>query len=483
MNSPRLKILTDEDIRMIDETSTRILSEIGMGVNHEETLDLLEKNGCEVDRKTKVARIPESLVWDSVDRAPSRFELKSYDGRHDVTMVSDGTVVNFGNLGVGTRVCHYDGKGNYDTRDATIGDIADIARVIEGCDNIDYMTQPVSAMDMMDGRTARTLHEVEAVVNNTSKPYLLDPIPDYMDDYFQMMKACYGGDDEFARKNSCFMMGSCTSSPLQLDTAFCELSKGSANYGFPFMSMTMAMAGTTSPIDIAGTLAVHNAEALAGITITQLYNPGNKCLYGTCTTGFDFMSNTAPFGSPENALISSCNAQLAQYYGIPSVNSGGISDSKCPDFQSAAEATLNGLTPALAGASNIFGVGMIELGMTFSLEQAVMMDDLIPLIRKVMEGVAVDTETLSFDRIKEIGIGGDFIATQESMDKMFRVSHPKVFNRSMYDEWKGEGGIYTIDAAHSRVTDILQNISSPMDRDRSSELSRIVNEADKKIKK
>ena len=246
--------------------------------------------------------------------------------------------------------------------------------------------------------------------------------------------------------------------------------------------MTMAMAGTTSPIDLAGTLAVHNAEALAGITLTQLYNPGNRCLYGSCTTNFDFKSNTAPFGSPENALISACNAQLAQFYGVPSVNSGGISDSKCPDFQSAEEATLNSLVPALAGASNIFGAGMIELGMTFSLEQAVMMDDLIPLIRKTMDGVVVNKETLSFDRIMEAGIGGDFIATPESMSKMFDVSHPRIFDRTMYDEWKGNGGQCTIDIAHSRVLDILQNTPSPMDRDTTEEISKIVKEADIKIK-
>ena len=482
MNPAKLKFLTEEEVWMIDDASVRILSEIGISVNHDDSLDILEKNGCDVDRNTKIVKIPESLIRDAVDKAPSKFEMRSYDGKHDMSMASDGSVVNFGNLGIGTRVCHYSGHGNYDTRDATIDDIARIAKVIEGCENIDYTTQPVSAMDLMDGSTARTLHEVEAMVTNTAKPYLLDPVPEYMDDYFRMMKVCYGGDEDYARNNSCFMMGSCTSSPLQLDTPFCEIARKSAEYGFPFMSMTMAMAGTTSPIDLAGTLAVHNAEALAGITLTQLYNPGNKCLYGSCTTNFDFMSNTAPFGSPENALISSCNAQLSQFYGVPCVNSGGISDSKIPDFQSAAEATMNGLTPALAGVSNVFGVGMIELGMTFSMEQAVMMDDLIPLIRKVMDGVVVNEETLSFDRILEAGVGGDFIATPESMSKMFDVSHPKIFDRTMYDEWKSNGGYYTVDVAHGKVMDILQNVQSPMEKDTAEEISKIVKEADRKIR-
>ena len=228
MNPMKLKILTEDEIWVIDDTSIRILSEVGISVNHSESMDILEKNGCEVDRKSKVVRIPETLIRDAVEQAPSRFEMRSYDGKHDMTMASDGSVVNFGNLGIGTRLCQYDGHGNYETRDATIADIADIAKVIEGCENFDYATQPVSALDLMDGSKARTLHEVEAMVCNTAKPYLLDPVPDYMDDYFLMMKACYGGDDEFARKNSCFMMGSCTSSPLQLDTPFCEIAKKSA---------------------------------------------------------------------------------------------------------------------------------------------------------------------------------------------------------------------------------------------------------------
>ena len=80
-----------------------------------------------------------------------------------------------------------------------------------------------------------------------------------------------------------------------------------------------------------------------------------------------------------------------------------------PDGQAGHEKTITGLLPAMAGANTLYGSGMLELGMTFSLEQLVIDNDIITMIKKAMEGVEVNEETLAIDAIKYIGIGNDFI--------------------------------------------------------------------------
>ena len=53
------------------------------------------------------------------------------------------------------------------------------------------------------------------------------------------------------------------------------------------------------------------------------------------------------------------------------------------DAQSGHEKTLTGLLPALAGANLIYGLGMIESGMTFDFGQLVMDDEFAGMIKHV----------------------------------------------------------------------------------------------------
>ncbi len=480
MKSLKIDVLSGEEISQINDTTLRILEEIGIRFASQRAREMLKKAGCDVDESTSIVKIPEGLVKECLRKVPGSFTLYGRTHDKDVRMESGNQRTNYMNLGMGTKFCHYVSNGQFDTRDATVGDICNAAKVEDACPNIDMMTLPVSAIDLVGKPCARTLHEVEAIVANTAKPHLLDPIARYLPEYFEIEKAVAGGDEEEARKRPILMSGSCTSSPLELDNPICDLSMDSPEYGLPHMVMTMAMAGTTSPITLAGTIAVHNAESLAGIVLTELAHPGCACVYGSCTTGFDFMSNTAPFGSPENTLIASANAQIARYYNIPSVISGGICDSKAPDFQSGIETMMNAMIQNLAGATNVFGAGLIELGMTFSLEQAVMVDDMIPLINKIKEGVEVTEETLMFDTIKEVGPGGEYIAQPSTLAGMFSHTAPKIFDRNMYDAWKGEGAKYTIELAHERVVDILQNhMVEPLTNDAQARIKEIIAEADK----
>ncbi|GAI10134.1 unnamed protein product, partial [marine sediment metagenome] len=78
----------------------------------------------------------------------------------------------------------------------------------------------------------------------------------------------------------------------------------------------------TAPVTNAGTLIVHNAEVLGGITLSQLTNKGAPVIYGSSTTMFDLINVTSPVGTPELSMISAAVAKLAQYYNLPSYVAG-----------------------------------------------------------------------------------------------------------------------------------------------------------------
>ena len=139
--------------------------------------------------------------------------------------------------------------------------------------------------------------------------------------YVEMAAAAVGGIDEL-RRRPILMLGTCPVSPLKLPREFCEIVIESARLGMPVEVLSMAMAGASAPVTLAGTLVTHNAEVLAGITLAQLTEPGTRVIYGSSTTAMDLRFAAACVGSPEMALISAGVAQLAKQYRLPSYVSG-----------------------------------------------------------------------------------------------------------------------------------------------------------------
>jgi trimethylamine--corrinoid protein Co-methyltransferase len=150
-----------------------------------------------------------------------------------------------------------------------------------------------------------------------------------------------------------------------------------------------------------------------------------------------------------------------------------------PDGQAGHEKTITSLLAALAGVNTIYGGGMLELGMTFSLEQMVIDNDIIRMERKVMEGVPVTDETLAVDAIKEIGVGNDFIAHPSTMQNIDLASDPQVFDRLMLGDWRNNGYKDAADVAHDIVVDILKNHQvKPIDADVLAKMEEITKKAD-----
>lgn len=133
----------------------------------------------------------------------------------------------------------------------------------------------------------------------------------------------------------------------------------------------------------------------------------------------------------------------------------------------------------MSGANTLYGAGMLELGVTFSLEQLVIDNDIISMIKKAMDGIPVTDETLAVEAIKEVGIGNDFIGHQTTMDNMELPSDPLVINRDMIGDWRAAGCKNLAEAAHDIVEDVLKNhVVEPIPADVDAKMKAIVKQAD-----
>ncbi|NPE27985.1 hypothetical protein HNV12_08425 [Methanococcoides sp. SA1] len=317
-----LEMLSKEDVRYITQATFDVLEAVGVRIGDLEALALYDDAGCEVDHKSGVVKIPEYVVTDALRSAPSRVRYAAIDKKKDVVVRAGGDV-HWAPFGVGIQFFEYGANGNHTVRPSTEADLKKSMAICDWCDSYNVADPTITASDVV-GNGRCDLHEIAVALANTTKPFTYgEPLPDGFDDYFEMTKIVYGGDEEQAIKRPLVNMCYCPTSPLEICDIGSQLAIRAARSNVPNCVLSMAMAGGTSPITLEGTLVVQNAEVLAGIVLAQIANKGSPSTYGCSTTIMDQRRGTAAVGAPEMALISSAAAQLCQYYDIPCTNVAG----------------------------------------------------------------------------------------------------------------------------------------------------------------
>jgi trimethylamine--corrinoid protein Co-methyltransferase len=252
--------------------------------------------------------------------------------------------------------------------------------------------------------------------------------------------------------------------------------------GFVTYIASMAMAGGTAPVNLAGVVVQTNAEILAGIVLTQLTRKGTPVFYSSYGTALDLRLGTSPLGSPETALIGAAVAGLCRYYQIPCLVPGIMSDSKQQGSQAAFEKTLTGVTAAMAGASLQVGIGGLETGLTFDFGQAVLDDEIVRIIKHLKRGFEVNADTLSVDLIDEVGHFGEFLSHDSTLAKMRTLSQTHLFDRNNREDWELNGKPDSYDKALTRAREILNTHEpAPLPPGAAEQIRSIVDEAEKEL--
>ena len=143
------------------------------------------------------------------------------------------------------------------------------------------------------------------------------------------------------------------------------------------------------------------------------------------------------------------------YYDLPMWTLGGVSDSKLPDQQAAAEAALTLMTDALSGGHMIHDIGYLDSAYTGSLSQLVLCNDIVGWVKQLMTPVEIDDESLALDVIDEVGPGGVFLKHKHTRRHARDRFQPRVFERESYDDWLAHGGLDATARAAARVDEIL----------------------------
>ncbi len=356
-----LELLDAEQLERIHLASLQILEETGIDFQDPEALGLWQAAGADVDGGSQRVRLDRGLVLDLVAQAPRSFTWRARNPAHDV-LLGPG-VAAFGPCGGMAYVLDQ----TQTRRPGTLGDYEDLIRVAQASSALHFAAwEQVAALDVP--LSARHLKRLRAALTLSDKPLMESAHGRIITaDCLELCRLVFGD-----LEGQPPVIGDVinVSSPLRFDARMLGGLLTYARAGQVTFITPFILAGAMSPVTVAAALAQQNAEALAGVALTQLARPGAPVLMGGFTSNLDLRSGTPALGTPEGAWAVLAGAQLARRYGLPFRGNGGLTSSKTLDAQAAAE-THWSLWPSLLGHSALImhAAGWIDGGLTVSLDK------------------------------------------------------------------------------------------------------------------
>lgn len=454
LSGGQYKPLSEKDIQIIHKAALTILEKTGFTYESglDDTLQMLEKAGAQLDRSTARVRFPRNVVHAHVGKAPRKVVLYSRTGKDDLDLTEDRVYLGTG--GAAIRIIDLE-SGEY--RPTTLKDLYLLARLVDKLDNIHFFLRPCIPTDIAED--AYDVNMFYACLKGTGK-HVMSGVNDIegFHKVLDLASSVAGGREKLIEKPFISIITSFAISPLKLCTQSTRIMQEANRHRIPVALSCAPMAGSTAPITMAATLSQIHAEQLAGITICQLTNPGAPVLYGGIPGRANLNTMGYLGGAVECGMMNAAIHQMAHHVGVPNYNSSALTDSKIPDQQAAWEKGMTTLLAAMGGSNYVHhAAGMLDSMVGVAYEQFVIDDEIIGMSCKVLKGIDVDPEHLALEVIDAVGPGGNFM-THEHTLKHMRTEYFNgngVTDRKSRSKWEQDGGLEARERARRIARKIL----------------------------
>ena len=442
-----LQILSESEKALIHKNGKQILEEVGIRVRNRRIYDMLLDAGAEPDKSDNIrVYLPGNMVDKYLALCPKQFTLRDRLGNETV-MKSRGPSIYY------TANATQYVRGT--TKSASVLGVNEFIEFVRVADKLDNVGGIVGTSLKEFPPSCRDFAGFKIAAQYSAKhlrPCIYTPAG--AEAIIEMSDIILEG--KSLRDNMFFTLGYSIVSPLTWTDTALELFYRTKGHGIPVMINSEPLAGGTSPVTLAGSLAMADAEVLSGIVINQVIEPGRPCVYNAGFAHvFDMMTTLVLTGSPENALLQAAGAEMAQYHGLPSA-SWALSDSPMLDSQASTEKLLTALIHTLCKVNMIWGVGNIETSKSISPEIAVIDNELIGTCKRFSDRFTVDEEHLAFNLIKEVAFKGSFLESAHTLEHFQEeIRYPDLPNRVNRSQWEKTGSFSLEEKAEKYVNDIL----------------------------
>ena len=473
------RIFPKESLKIIHYASLEVLEKTGVIVESDTALKVLEDAGCTVDYRKHLALIPPHLVKEALMRKPRNVTLYARNPKNDVRL--DGRHIFLCTDGSGVYTINPD---TGERKASTKKDLSMSAKIADYLDTIGIYWPMITSQDVP--AHVRVLHDLEASLAHTEKHVMFETTttPDEARFQIEIAALVAGGNEELKKKplvSSCH----CTISPLKHAKGPTEAAIEFAKAGVPVYFLPMPQAGATSPVTLAGSTVVSNAESLSGLVIVQMVAPGAPMLYSSEGSNFDMKTLRWCGGSPECGLLTAVSNELAQYYEMPSTSAGFSTDAKVPGAQACYEKAITGVLPIFVGYDVVGGLGLLDACTLFTPEQLIIDAEIARMLHRLALGIDVNDATLALDLIHKIGPGGNYLAEKHTLKHLEKEQYlPKISDRWSYEAWRKAGSKTAVEVAREKAKEILEEHQpTPLENDVRKGIGEILRRAEKELAK
>lgn len=411
MGRSRMQVLDRDEIEQVHQASLRILSEVGVKVDSPSVREMLVKGGARMEKSHGVLFLDEPVVEDALRTVPKKVRLCARNGR-DYTVPEEGVQLISPD---GQPPAVFDiAKGR--KRRSTIEDSIELAILSDALPEVDYVWPPVVATNMPSNRSS--YYEFLVTMAYCAK-HIQHGAGSAEEARFQVevATAILGSSDDL-RKRPIFSDVCTPISPLRYDQGEAEALVVLAKAGVPVVHLSMGIAGSVSPVTIAGTLAVINAENLCGLTMGQIANPGAPSIYSSFSGVTDLKSGVFVCGTPEGILMDVAAVEMAKKYGLATCAGGPGTSARTFSTEAAYQSAISMMASIMVGSDLLVGLGGLDRDAMVSPEKLIMDCEVWRWLERLRAGIRVDESTLGFDAVKRQGPGGVFLSDPHTLKHM-----------------------------------------------------------------
>ena len=476
MAAPRISILDVADRDVIDERTLDVLEKVGVRFQSAKACKTLEGAGCRVDHEDGTVRIPRELVAWAVAQLRRDVSLAARQPSQDALLDGSRTYATI------AGICPYIvdmQTGLY--RAPSLKDLADVTRIADALDAFGIVWYSVSPTASVSAKMT-DLAATACMLAHTGK-HVMGQVtrPDEVDYALEIVRLC--GDGAGLAERPIFSAIYCPVAPLQHDGPAVEAAMALAEQRVPIDIFSLALAGATSPVTLAGTILQTNCDVLSAVVLFQVVSPGCPLIYSANAGIMDMQSSRFAASTPETVLMNVAQIELAHSYGMPALSVGFVPDASDLGFRSGLEDMAFALPTRLARPDIMTGLGTLESGQAVSFPKLLLDAEIVGYLDRLLEGLSVDDRHLSVDAITEVGPGGHYLSRKDTRIRVRAGEHwhPRLLARVSYGERQREEPSEVERAMEAVVRILAEHVPTPLSAGVEEQVAAVLGEAERDL--
>lgn len=450
---PRLAVLNPEAVEQVHKASLGILAQVGIRVDAPDARARLSRAGARFVGVTRCL-LPPATVAEALASAPASFTV--FDRNGDAAFVCGKGPARFG---IGVTNLFYEDPAHGEISPFGRDHMAASVRLGHVLQQYDLVSTVGVLRDVPAGR-ADLLATLEMAANTTKPLVLLVSDTDQFAPCLDLLETLSG---PLAEK--LFVLPYVNPiTPLVLNSETTDKMTHAIQRGLPVIFSNYGMAGASTPITPLRTLALLNAELLAGLVFGQSVRQGAPIILGSLPAYFD-MRTMVDFYDPRSMLINLACAEMMAYYGVPHAGTSGSGNGWGPDLIAAGEQWLNHLTSCTGQAGLVPFVGGNFGSKVFSPATVVYAADVIDQARAFAGGFDLVELEGFLEEIADGGPGGSFFGTSHTVRHVRTAYHTsRIFPHYGLEKWQEMGHPSAEARLRAATIELMRTAAGPEDR-------------------